>query len=102
MENFTLKKLQEYVRNLEKERGFDQETVVQKCLMLGEEAGEFFKAIRKDQKVTRVDGNSEQFEAAGEMADILIVLATIANRLDIDLEQAFFDKEEENKQRKWS
>ncbi len=101
MKDFTLKKLQQYVRNLEKERGFDHEKVLQKCLMLGEEVGELFKAIRREQKVAKTDENSERFEVANEMADILIVLSTIANRLEIDLEEAFWEKERENKRRKW-
>jgi len=43
----TLKDLQDYVRRLEAERNFDKEDVLQKCLLLGEEVGELYKAIRK-------------------------------------------------------
>jgi len=30
-----------------KERGFENETVLEQCLLLGEEVGELFKAVRK-------------------------------------------------------
>ena len=63
--------------------------------------GELFKAIRKQQKM-RVDGKSVIGSVDEELADILIYLCSIANRLDIDLEQAFRDKEEVNKQRTWT
>ena len=36
-----------------------------------------------------------------EIADMLIYLCAIANRLDIDIEQAFREKEEVNKKREW-
>jgi len=31
----------------------------------------------------------------------LIMLCAVANRMQVDLEQAFRDKEEQNKQRSW-
>jgi NTP pyrophosphatase (non-canonical NTP hydrolase) len=43
----TLADLQTYVREVEVERGFDEQTVFHKCLLLGEEMGELFKAIGK-------------------------------------------------------
>ncbi len=96
----TLADYQNYVRELEQERGFAEQSVVDKCLLLGEEVGELFKAVRKRQGLS-VDIDSTFTEAAGELADVLIYLCSIANRLDIDLEQAFRAKEEINKQRSW-
>ncbi len=43
----TLKDLQQYVHDLEAERGFDTQPAIDKCLLLGEEMGELFKAVRK-------------------------------------------------------
>jgi NTP pyrophosphatase (non-canonical NTP hydrolase) len=40
-------------------------------------------------------------ELSHEAADVLIVLLGICNMLDVDLEQAFRDKEELNKKRTW-
>lgn len=96
----TLKNLQVYVNELEHERGFIEQDVLQKCLLLGEELGELFKAIRKSENI-RTDQNSTTFHVGEELADILIYLCAIANRYDIDLEDAFREKEEINKKRIW-
>lgn len=99
--NPTLKDIQEYVKELEVERGFQDENVLQKCLLLGEEVGELYKAIRKKDKVTKIDQSSKFNSIDEEFADIIIVMCTIANRLGIDLETAFRNKEEVNKKREW-
>ncbi len=91
---------QKYVIELEQERGFSSQDVIEKCLLLGEEVGELFKAVRKSQNLS-VDMNSNFTSVSEELADILIYLCAIANRLDIDLEQAFRQKEEINMKRKW-
>ena len=96
----TLQDLQVYVSQLEAERGFDVQTVRDKCLLLGEEVGELFKSIRKAEGLT-VDPQSEIGETAHELADILIFLCAIANRYGIDLETAFRSKESLNHQRIW-
>ncbi|MCL6270282.1 pyrophosphohydrolase [Sansalvadorimonas sp. 2012CJ34-2] len=95
-----LKDFQQYVEEMEDERGFAQQSARDKCLLLGEEVGELFKAVRKAQGL-KMDPESEVGELKGELADILIYLCSIANRFDIDLEQAFLNKEEKNKQRVW-
>lgn len=99
-QNPTLSDIQQYVRDLEKDRGFTNVTMTQNCLLLGEEVGELFKAIRKSEKM-RIDRNSKIGTVEEEIADIIIFLCSIANRLDINIEQAFRDKEEINKQRSW-
>ena len=99
-ENPTLEDFQEYVRKLEIERGFSNQSAHDKCLLLGEEIGELFKAIRKSSGLN-VDENSSFRSIGDELADILIYLCSIANRFDINLEQSFREKEEKNKQRSW-
>ena len=96
----TLADLQEYVKQMEEERGFADQTVIQKCLMLGEEVGELFKAVRKEQKI-KIDPNSKFGTISDELADITIYLCAIANRYNIDLETAFREKEAVNKNREW-
>ena len=96
----TLSNLQIYVDELERERGFEKDTILQKCLLLGEEVGELFKAIRKAEKIG-IDNNSQVFSIKEELADILIYVCAIASRCNIDLEQAFRTKEEINKKRTW-
>jgi len=100
--NPALKDIQEYVRQLEAERGFDTTSSnIQVALQLGEEIGELYKAIRKEEKM-RVDGNSAFTSIEEELADILIYISALANRYGIGLEKAFRKKEEINKQRQWN
>ena len=97
----TLADFQKYAAELEDERGFSGQDIVQKCLMLGEEVGELFKVVRKHTNI-KVDPNSSIGEAGEELTDVFIFLLAIANRLNVDLEQAFRDKEEKNKTRVWT
>lgn len=92
--------IQTYVRQLEQERGFTGNTVQQECLLLGEEVGELFKAVRKRENM-RIDAQSKVGSIEEELADILIYVCAVANRFDIDLETALRDKEEVNKKRIW-
>ena len=100
-ENPTLSDYQEYVVKLEKERGFFEQGAQEKCLLLGEEIGELFKAVRKQEGV-KIDANSKFGSIDEELADILIYVCSIANRYDIDLETAFREKEKINHQRVWN
>jgi NTP pyrophosphatase (non-canonical NTP hydrolase) len=93
--------VQRYVAEMEEERGFSHRTVIQQCLLLGEEVGELFKAIRKQQNLT-VDPRSRIDNVEEELADVLIYLCAIANRLDVDLEDAFRKKEARNEERVWT
>ena len=96
----TLKDYQEYVNELEIQRGFIDQDIIVKCLLLGEEMGELFKAVRKAMKL-KTDINANIGSVKEEIADMLIYLCSIANRFDIDLEEAFREKEEINKRREW-
>ena len=91
---------QQYVSELETERGFAHQTIIDKCLLLGEEVGELFKAVRKTEGLA-VDENSSFTEIGDELTDIFIYICAIANRKGIDLENAFRIKEEKNKKRIW-
>src|SRR5262249_3691994 len=96
----TLADLQRYVAELEQERGFAEQDVLKKCLLLGEEIGELFKSIRKREGIS-IDLASKASTADEELADVLIMICSIANRLGVDLEEAFRRKEEVNKRRTW-
>ena len=63
----SLTELQRYVEWLESDRGFDQQTILHKCLLLGEEVGELFKAVRKSSGLA-VDSDSDSHEIADELA----------------------------------
>lgn len=98
--NPTLADLQKYVLEMGEERGFGEETTLERCLLLGEEVGELYKAIRKKEKI-KVDHNSKFGSIDEELGDVLIMLCFVANSLGIDLEEAFRNKEEINKKREW-
>ena len=97
----TLADYQQYVIELEEERGFSDQTVLMKTLMLGEEMGELFKAIRKQQAIKIDHASARIGDIDEELADMFIFLCSIANRYGIDLEEAFRKKEEINKKRIW-
>jgi NTP pyrophosphatase (non-canonical NTP hydrolase) len=96
----TLADYQQLVARLMTERGFDDNTTAEEFMLLLEEAGEFAKAVRKASG-RRTDKNSAVFEVTEEAADVFWLLLALCNRLGIDLEQAFRDKEAKNQKRKW-
>jgi NTP pyrophosphatase (non-canonical NTP hydrolase) len=96
----TLLDIQKYVKELKTERGFTDVSIIQNCLLLGEEVGELFKAVRKIEKM-KTDLNSDFTSVEEELADIMIFISSIANQFNIDLEAAFRNKEEINKKREW-
>jgi NTP pyrophosphatase (non-canonical NTP hydrolase) len=94
--------IQAYVAAMEHERGFSDRDVLSQALLLGEEVGELNKAIRKRQKHLTVDPESRVGEVDEELADILIVMCSIANRYGIDLDEALRKKEARNELRRWT
>lgn len=96
----TLDDLQRYVAEMEEERGFSNRDVVQQCLLLGEEVGELFKAVRKHHKM-RIGTTSVTGTVDEELADVLIYLCAIANRLGISIDDALRKKEALNETRTW-
>jgi len=95
-----LSEIQEYIREINKKRGFEDTTIPELFMYLSEEVGEVAKAARQVTKM-HVDDNSEKKELAHEMADVLSYILDLANRFDVDLEQAFWEKEEINEKRVW-
>ncbi|HSX42683.1 MAG TPA: hypothetical protein VLF59_01215 [Candidatus Saccharimonadales bacterium] len=91
---------QKYVRQVMSERGFDDETVSQKFMLLLEEAGEFAQAARKRANLTQAtDTAAETLNDAA--ADVFAVLLDLCNHLRLDLEQAFIEREQKNQNRSW-
>ncbi len=97
----TLPDIQRYVAEMEKERGFADRSVIDQCLLLGEEVGELFKAVRKSEHLS-VGSTSIVGTVDEELADIMIFVCAVANRYGIDLSEALRSKEEFNEQRVWS
>ena len=95
----TLADYQQLISTLIVERKYDKETIPEVFTLLVEEVGELAKAIRK-YNGQKVHVDSRTHNVAEELADVLWLLIDLSNRLGIDLEQAFRDKEEKNKNRK--
>lgn len=92
---------QRLIRKLVVERGFDKETVHEVFMLLAEEVGEMSKAIRKLHGV-KTDKTSRRHDVEEEAADIFWMLIDLCNRLDINLEKAFREKEIKNQNRNWT
>ncbi len=97
----TLVEYQAFVSELVVERGFDKETPAEVFTLLVEEVGELAKAMRKANG-QKVDASSMQHDIAEEAADVFWLLTDLCNRLGVDLEQAFRDKERKNRTRTWT
>lgn len=97
----TLAEIQRYVAKMELERGFTDSTVLEQSLKLGEECGELCKTVRKRSGLA-IETGSATGNVGGELADILIYLCAIANRLDTDLDQVLRAKERVNETRTWT
>jgi len=78
--DLTLSQLQICISRIELRNGFQDETIEQKLIMLGEEFGELCKDF--------LDGKP----LGKELADMQFLLGGIANRANEDLEIAFLDK----------
>ncbi len=96
----TLPEYQTLIHELVVERGFDKETVPEVFTLLVEEVGELAKAIRK-KNGQKIDVSRRQHDVEEEAADVFWLLLDLCNRLDINLEEAFAQKEAKNAARTW-
>ncbi|MFT7520449.1 MAG: phosphoribosylanthranilate isomerase [Kiritimatiellia bacterium] len=105
--NATMADYQRYIHRLEAMHGWLDVDLVRSCFLMGEEVGEVFKAVRKVDGLF-IEGHPNQTEeslrqdVAHEIVDVFNYLLAIANRLDIDLQEAFITKNTENQGREWS
>lgn len=100
-DNPTLRDFQQYVLQMKQERGFNTTDKFYECCLLAEECGEVISAVRKNSKNGSIGSGSKVGDVAEELADVFIYICSLANMHGIDLEQAFRDKEEKNKQCTW-
>lgn len=101
--NSSLTDIQLYIKEIIEVRGFASQSVQENMLLFFEEAGELAKAIRKDTEGMSVDEERlyKYDTIENEVADVLIVLLSICNKLDISLYKAFMEKEKVNIERNW-
>ncbi len=96
--------VQEYIKKVITLRGFTNQSIQDKMLLLLEETGELAKAIRKTLPEASIDYNKiENYtNIEEEIADVFIVLTSICNELNINLFEAVLNKEKNNIKRKWN
>lgn len=87
----TFGRTQLVIESLEVERGHDIDSVILKSLILMEEMGELAKAIREKEGI-EIHDMSERYSVADELADCLFVLVSIANRYEVNLQVALYNK----------
>lgn len=89
---------QQYVKSFSESKGFDTSTIEQRMLYLMTEVGELSKEVLS----ISFNPDAERKENLGfEMYDVVWNIFDLANKLDIDLEQAFRRKLEINEDRTW-
>lgn len=102
-----MREYQRYVHALEAMHGWLDVGLVHNCFLMGEEVGELFKAVRRAERFFEQSGTEQRLDderrrdVADEIVDVLNYLLAIANRLDIDVEEAFRRKNAENQRRRW-
>ena len=97
----SIRKLQQYVKRTGIERGFSDETAQNSFMLLIEELGEVAKAMRPLHGV-KVASDSTLSELSHELADVQLLLLSLANKLDIDIWESVINKELKNRTRSWS
>jgi len=101
-----MKEYQRYIHDLEAMHGWLRLDLVHNCFLMGEEVGELFKAVRKYEKLFDEGRGTPTEEAKAhvgeELVDVLNYLLAIANRVGVDVEQAFREKNARNQERTWS
>ena len=98
----TLNEIQDYLGKVIEIRGFSDQPVEQRMLLLIEEVGELAKAIRKEKTTMGVDSSNSVDSIESEIADIFIVLVSVCNNLDINIFEALKEKEFKNINRTWT
>lgn len=96
--------IQEYIAIVMKARGFSEELPQDKLMLLIEEVGELSKALRKQEGYLAIDQDlvSHYTFVQEELADVFIVLLSLCDVLKISLWDAFYQKEKQNIERRWS
>ncbi len=102
-ENTTVAFLQKYIDEMVHVRGWQYETPRDTMLLLTEELGELAKEVRKS--CTNIQNDTAKDNTpnlAGEIGDVFLMLMALCRTLDVDLLEAFKQKELINCGRNWA
>lgn len=89
----TIKHLQEYIAGKIAQRGFEDETLQERLLLLAEEIGELVKSCRKISGMNVDQGRETTSRAGEEIADVINMVFAVGIELGINIEEKFLQKE---------
>jgi len=89
----TIKHLQKYVAEKIEQRGFADETLHERLILLVEEIGELASACRKISGMNVDVNRNIKHNAGEEIADVINLVFAVGIKLGIDVEKEFFKKE---------
>ncbi|MET3695844.1 MazG-like nucleotide pyrophosphohydrolase family protein [Bacillus oleivorans] len=94
--------LQQDVKKFSEEKGFSNTTIEERTIFLVTEVGEVAKEVLHIIYESDTEKMNKLKEKLGlELYDVVWNVIELANKLDIDLEDAFRKKREINKHRQW-
>ena len=93
--------LQQYVNSMIEVRGFADETLKDLMIFMMAEIGELAEEVCKLSNMKIDVSKDSTAHIADELADVFIFLLSICRNLNIDLFEAFKEKEEKNCSRNW-
>lgn len=97
----SISQIQNYIEHKIHERGFDDETLEQRLMLLTEEIGELNKACRKRSGI-KTGQHSDDHHIGHEIADVINMVFAVGIQLGIDVEIEYADKESEIDKRAFS
>ncbi len=104
MDNSTpIGEIQKYINEMIAIRGWRDETPQDTMLLLTEELGELAKEVRKScTKIQNDVSKNKTSNLNGEIGDVFLMLLALCRTLDVDVIDAFREKEIINCDRKWA
>ena len=89
----TIKTLQEHIAHKITERGFDDESLHERLLLLAEEVGELIHACRKTSGMHTDQNRPRDERPEEEVVDVLNLIFAVAIKMGVDVETEFAKKE---------
>ena len=89
----TIKHLQKYIDGKIKQRGFEDESLHERLLLLTEEMGELVKACRKISGMNVDVDKKIKYKVGEEITDVINMIFCVGIKLNIDIEKEFYNKE---------
>lgn len=88
-----VKSLQTYIAQKIEDRGFKDETLQERLLLLFEEVGELANAIRHKTQMNVDKNKAARNQVGEEVADIINLIFAVAIKLELDVAKEFLEKE---------